>query len=70
MCRASSFDGMAKATQLTVTDAMRNVNVQDFIKHHLQKAIADCGGQEAFQRDWLVNVDRDVVNDFSKLGMF
>ena len=56
--------------QLALTDAIRNVNVQDFIKHHLQKTIVDCGGQEAFQQDWLVNVDRDVVNDFSKLGIF
>ncbi|KAH0536577.1 hypothetical protein FGG08_006561 [Glutinoglossum americanum] len=60
----------ARLRELTITDATRKINVKDFIKHHLQQAIMNCGGQEAFHSEWLINVDRDVVNDFSKLDIF
>jgi hypothetical protein len=40
-----------------------------YIKHHLVQAMAQCGGQEAFQRDWLVNVDANVMRSFGNLGL-
>ena len=39
------------------------------MRYNLQKLVEACGGQEAFQRDWLVNVDVDVVKSFAKLNV-
>lgn len=55
--------------QLTLLDPVRRINTTQFIRHHLQQAIIHCGGQEAFQRDWLANVDSDVITSFGKLGV-
>ena len=33
----------------------------------MQKMMEAGGGQEAFQRDWLANVDKDVVEGFARL---
>ncbi len=41
----------------------------EFIRHHLKGAIAACNGYEAFQREWLANVDQDVVASFGRLGV-
>jgi hypothetical protein len=30
--------------------------------------VAVCGGEEVFQRDWAVNVDKDVLVGFQDLG--
>ncbi|USW48997.1 Putative importin-beta domain, armadillo-like helical, exportin-1/Importin-beta [Septoria linicola] len=54
---------------LTVGDEVHTINLPQFIQHHLQQAIAVCGGQEQFQEQWLVNVDKDVVKSFGELGI-
>jgi hypothetical protein len=39
------------------------------VREHLQGAIAAAGGQERFQNEWLVNVDKDVVKEFGATGV-
>jgi len=50
-------------------DPIHRLNIKDFIRERLQRVIEACGGQDAFQRDWLVNVDMDVVRSFGELGV-
>ncbi|KAI9838840.1 MAG: hypothetical protein M1819_004046 [Sarea resinae] len=54
---------------LTFSDPVHTVNAPEFIKLHLQTAIAACGSQEAFRDQWLVNVDQEVVSAFGALGI-
>ncbi|KAI9821063.1 MAG: hypothetical protein M1827_003796 [Pycnora praestabilis] len=55
---------------LTFSDPVHTINTMGFIKHHLHQVIAHSGGQDAFQRDWLVHVDQDVINSYGKLGIW
>jgi hypothetical protein len=48
---------------------VHNVRTAQWIKHYLEVAVQSVGGQEAFQREWLVNVDKDVVAAFGELGI-
>lgn len=54
---------------LSCSDPVHTIKTSLWIKHYLQQAIQACGGQEAFQNEWLVNVDKDVVAAFSGLGI-
>lgn len=51
------------------TDPVHTVNIITFIRDHLQHAIETCGGQDRFREEWLVNVDREVIEAFGKLGI-
>jgi hypothetical protein len=35
----------------------------------LQAVIIGCGGEQRFQEEWLVNVDREVSTAFGGLGI-
>ena len=59
----------SRRRELTQTDAVHVVNLPGFVKSQLDQAIAACGGSQRFQEEWLVNVDRDVLAAFSKLGV-
>lgn len=59
----------ARRRVLTMTDDVHTINMTEFIKHHLQQAIGASGGWEQFQEQWLGNVDKEVVEGFSKLGI-
>lgn len=48
-------------------DPVFNIGVQGFVKEKFQVLVQTCGGQDAFQRDWLINVDKDVVEAFASL---
>jgi hypothetical protein len=48
---------------------VHNVRTTQWIKHYLQTAIQAAGGQEAFQNEWLINVDKDVIAAFGTLGI-
>jgi hypothetical protein len=54
---------------LTRGDIVHTVNVSQFVKEYLEQCIAAVGGEQRFQEEWLVNVDRDVLASFSKLGV-
>lgn len=51
------------------SDPVHTINLQQFIKYHLDNAINRCGGGDRFQEEWLVNVDKDVVKSFGELGI-
>lgn len=55
---------------LTFQDPVHRIDMRDFIRDKLAVVIQGCGGMEAFQRDWVQNVDADVVKSFSDLGLF
>lgn len=54
---------------LTHADPVRTIKITDWIRHYLQQAIEGCGGQEVFQKEWLANVDKDVIAAFGKLNI-
>jgi hypothetical protein len=51
------------------TDVVHRVNIRDFIKTRLQAVILGCGGEQRFQGEWLINVDREVLTAFGALGI-
>ena len=55
--------------QILFSDPVHRLDVRDFVRERLQRCIAACGGQEAFQREWLLDVDADVVRSFGQLGV-
>lgn len=52
----------------SAADPVHTIHALEFVKAKLQQAIANCGGEEEFQRNWLVNIDSDVLAGFQKLG--
>ncbi|RMJ23590.1 Importin 11 [Aspergillus sp. HF37] len=52
------------------TDVIHKINIRDFIRQHLRALIIGCGGEQRFQGEWLLNVDREVVSAFGALGLF
>lgn len=59
----------ARRRILTYSDDVHAIKLPEFVHHHLGQALAACGGPERFQEEWLVNVDKDVVQAFSALGI-
>jgi hypothetical protein len=41
----------------------------EFVKQRLQALVQLVGGEEEFQKNWLVNVDKDVLEGFQNLGV-
>ncbi|GAB7347398.1 hypothetical protein MBLNU459_g4324t1 [Dothideomycetes sp. NU459] len=54
---------------LSCADPVHTIKTTLWIQHHLQKSIQTCGGLDAFQNEWLVNVDKDVIAAFGALGI-
>lgn len=63
-------DRSLTAFQLTQSDPVHAVDVVEFIKHHLTKVQNENGGPDQFRIDWVENVDKHVLQDFAKLGVF
>ena len=40
--------------------------MREFVGYSFQNLVKMCGGEAIFQRDWLVNVDGDVIKSFAK----
>jgi hypothetical protein len=55
--------------QLTESDIVHTIDASHLIKHHLEKVQSENGGPEHFRDTWVVNVDRDVLSEFAKLGL-
>jgi hypothetical protein len=51
------------------TDIIHRLNIREFVKERLQAVIVSCGGEQQFQEDWLVNIDREVLTTFGNLGI-
>ena len=54
---------------MVFSDPVHRIDIRTYIRDNIQSIVAACGGPEAFERDWLVNVDRDVVHGFQTLGI-
>ncbi|OJK02789.1 hypothetical protein ASPACDRAFT_75902 [Aspergillus aculeatus ATCC 16872] len=50
-------------------DILHKVKIREFIRERLRSVIVGCGGEQRFQEDWLLNVDREVVAAFGALGL-
>lgn len=52
----------------SANDPVHKIHTYNFVKERLGQLVGTCGGEEAFQRDWAVNVDKDVLAGFQNLG--
>ena len=59
----------ARRRRMTYSDPVHTVNLPGFVRQQLERVVVACGGEQRFQEEWLVNVDRDVLGAFSKLGI-
>ena len=50
-------------------DAVHRYNMAEFVAARLEGAIKEVGGIETFRKEWLVNVDADVVKAFGELNV-
>ena len=54
---------------LDFEDPVHRIDVRVFIREKLAVAVEKCGGMEVFQREWVQNVDVEVVKEFGALGI-
>lgn len=50
------------------SDPVHTIHTLDFVKSHLEAVVESVGGGETFQNIYLVNIDKDVLNGFQRLG--
>ncbi|USP76368.1 hypothetical protein yc1106_03642 [Curvularia clavata] len=55
--------------ELIYTDPVHQINLVAFVREHLQQAIQQAGGEQAFQKEWLSRVDKEVLKGFGELGI-
>lgn len=58
-----------RSRKLAYADPVRRLDIKVFVRQKLEAAVAASGGREAFEQNWLVHVDADVVRDFRALGV-
>lgn len=54
---------------LAFEDPVHRIDVRVYIREKLAVTVEKCGGMEIFQREWVQNVDEDVVRAFGALGV-
>ena len=54
---------------MEIRDPVHKIDIREFAREKLGVVINGCGGMEAFQREWVQNVDQDVVKAFGRLGV-
>ncbi|ROT43622.1 ARM repeat-containing protein [Sodiomyces alkalinus F11] len=52
--------------ELAENDPVHRIVAKRFVRERLQDLVQRAGGEQKFQEDWLVNVDKDVVQRFSR----
>lgn len=52
------------------SDVILKIKFRDFVRQRLHSLIVGCGGEQRFQDDWLMNVDREVVSAFGAMELF
>ncbi|RYO87619.1 hypothetical protein DL762_004163 [Monosporascus cannonballus] len=57
-----------KERALFSNDPVTTVQSLPFVKERLHRLVERIGGLQAFHDNWLINVDRDVINGFEALG--
>lgn len=50
------------------SDLVHTVHTFEFVKERLARVVAVCGGEQEFQDNWAVNVDKDVISGFQTVG--
>ncbi|PGH35850.1 hypothetical protein GX50_01308 [[Emmonsia] crescens] len=50
-------------------DPVHKINFRHFVTENLRGVVEACGGMDKFRDEWLINVDREVVNGFGELGV-
>ncbi|CAN9248100.1 unnamed protein product [Alternaria alternata] len=55
--------------ELIYTDPVHQINLVAFVREHLQQAIQQVGGEQAFQEEWLGRVDKEILKGFGELGI-
>ncbi|CAN9232328.1 unnamed protein product [Alternaria alternata] len=55
--------------ELIYTDPVHQINLVAFVREHLQQAIQQVGGEQAFQEEWLNRVDKEILKGFGELGI-
>ncbi|PGG96510.1 hypothetical protein AJ80_09816 [Polytolypa hystricis UAMH7299] len=59
----------ARRRERSKSDPVHKVNLRDFVAQTFQGVVNACGGIDKFRDNWLVNVDREIVNGFGQLGL-
>ena len=52
----------------TASDPVHTVHTLEFVKERLRNVVQVVGGEEEFQRHFVINVDKDVLAGFQSLG--
>ncbi|KAL2754967.1 hypothetical protein ACRALDRAFT_1043675 [Sodiomyces alcalophilus JCM 7366] len=65
---ASEYDTprSVRARELSENDPVHRVVAKHFVRQRLHDLVERAGGEQKFQEEWLVNVDKDVVQKFSR----
>lgn len=50
-------------------DPVHRLDLKAFVREHVRQAIEAVGGEAAFQTQWVVNVDQEVLQEFGRLGV-
>ncbi|TAQ85162.1 hypothetical protein B7494_g6515 [Chlorociboria aeruginascens] len=53
----------------TASDPVHRIHTFEFVKRRLGQVLSACGGEEEFQRQLAVDVDKDVLLGFQRLGL-
>ena len=56
------------ARKAVLQDPVHQVNLKDLVRHVVSGLVAHWGA-ERFQQEWLVNVDKEIIEQFGKLGV-
>lgn len=56
--------------ELIYSDPVHTVNVCTFVRECFNEAVRRVGGEQKFQEDWLVNVDKTTIDGVKSLGVF
>lgn len=67
---ATESAGTFRERQLNHSDPLYLIDVRDFIRGRLEAVVKRNGGLDEFRHKWVDNVDKDVVQAFSELGIF
>lgn len=51
------------------SDPVHTIHTFNFVKQRLGALVSMVGGEEEFQKNWLVNIDKDVLDGFQNLGV-
>ena len=61
--------GEARRAALQSTDPVHKVNLKEAVKYAVGITVERCGGPQRFQDEWLVNVDKEIVQQFGQLNV-